>query len=166
MKQYAIMFAALAAGVACASSMAAAAQPALTSVLHVEKVRRVHGKEVVGPVLRATPGEVLRYEAVYTSHDRATIRGLLVTLPVPAHTVFEPPRDKGMAPAQASIDGKHFVTYPAMRLVRTAGGAMVKKPVPDSQYRDLRWSIGTLAPGASKTVYMDVKVPAFTANDR
>ena len=58
----------------------------------------------------------------------------------------------------ASLDGRSFAPVPLMRKERTADGREVVREVPPSEYRALRWSIGTLAAKESRAVAARARV--------
>jgi hypothetical protein len=49
---------------------------------------------------------------------------------------------------------------PLTRMVKQADGSTRKEPVPLSDYRALRWEIGTLAAGATTAVSLRVRIDA------
>lgn len=126
---------------------------ALTS----QRVTLVDGKEVLVPADKARPGDVLEYRAVYRNDGRAAVRDLDATLPVPNGLEYLP---KTAAPAVvlASTDGRTFAPVPLVRPTRAADGSEVVREVPLSEYRALRWSLGTLAAKQSRTVHARMRV--------
>jgi uncharacterized repeat protein (TIGR01451 family) len=129
----------------------------ITSELQVQKVETVDGNTVFKPAQLSKPGDVLEYRVSYTNHSSAAVNGLVANLPIPVGTTLE---DKSQLPpnAQASIDGTSFAPLPLMRRVKQADGSEQQQPVPLSEYRALRWSLGTLAPGKSEQVSARVRV--------
>lgn len=126
---------------------------ALTS----QRVTLVDGKEVLVSADRARPGDVIEYRAVYRNDGPTAVRELDATLPVPNGLEYLP---KTAAPAVvlASTDGRTFAPIPLVRRTRTADGREVVREVPLSEYRALRWSLGTLAAKESRTVRARVRV--------
>ena len=53
---------------------------------------------------------------------------------------------------------------PLTRIVKQADGGERKVAVPISQYRALRWDVGTLAGGASAVVKLRVRIDTPAAN--
>lgn len=124
-------------------------------VLTARRIAVVDGKETFTSADQASPGDVIEYRAAYTNGGTAPVRQLAATIPVP----------KGMqyvartgAPQMASLDGKAFEAIPLKRRVRLADGREVVREVPATEYRWLRWSLGTLAPRQSQTVTVRVQV--------
>ena len=62
------------------------------------------------------------------------------------------PKTAAPAVVLASTDGRSFAAVPLVRTERTTDGREVVREVPLSEYRALRWSIGTLAAKESRTV--------------
>jgi len=122
-----------------------------------QRVTLVKGKEVLVSAEKARPGDVIEYRAVYRNDGSAPVRELDATLPVPNGLEYLP---KTAAPAVvlASTDGRTFATVPLVRKTRTADGREVVREVPLSEYRALRWSIGTLAAKEARTVRARMRV--------
>ena len=115
----------------------------------------------VGTVFRpaqvSKPGDVLEYRVSYTNHWNAAVNGLVASLPITVGTTLV---DKSQLPpdVEASTDGTRFAPLPLMHRVRQADGSEQQQPVPLSEYRALRWSLGTLATGMSEQVSARVRV--------
>src|SRR5437762_1650033 len=101
------------------------------------------GREAVERADRAKPGDVIEYRATYRNQGHAVVRRLDATLPIPAGTEY---LDRTARPAVmlASLDGRSFAPIPLMRRVRLADGREVMHAVPASEYRWLRWSLGSI----------------------
>jgi len=129
----------------------------ISSELQVQQVETVDGNTVLKPAQVSKPGDVLEYRVSYTNHSNTAVNGLVANLPIPVGTTLE---DKSQLPpnAQASTDGSRFAPLPLMRRVKQADGSEQQQPVPLSEYRALRWSLGTLAPGKSEQISARVRV--------
>ncbi len=125
--------------------------------LTAQRVTIENGRESLGSADAARPGEVLQYRAVYRNDGKAAVRSLMATLPIPAGLEYLP-RTAAPAVVQASLDGKTFAPVPLMRRTRDAAGREVVREVPPSEYRFLRWSIGTLSPKETRTVVARARV--------
>lgn len=144
------------------SQLALAQSAAVRSQLVAQRIDKVDGKEVLNPATEGKPGDILQYSGTYRNTGAAAVNKLMATVPVPLGTTFiadsaEP------APAQASLDGSRFAPTPLMRTVRQSDGSERKVAVPLSQYRALRWEVGTLAGGASTVVKLQVRIDAPVA---
>lgn len=124
-------------------------------VLTAQRVAVVNGKEILGPAEQASPGDVIEYRAEYRNAGASAVKQLAATLPVPNGMEYLP---KTGAPQLASLDGQNFSPLPLKRRVRLADGTEVLRDVPASEYRALRWTLGTLAPKSSRTVTARVRV--------
>ncbi len=125
--------------------------------LEAQKVTQEKGREVLVSALEAKPGEVIEYRATYTNRGTEPVREVWATLPIPAGLEFMPP---SAAPAKllASLDGKAYAPTPLMRREQTPAGIEVLREVPASEYRFLRWSLGTMPAKQSRTVSARARV--------
>lgn len=121
------------------------------------------GEERLAQAEQAKPGETIEYRARYVNRGAAPVRELLASIPIPAGTAYVP---GSAAPAEAfaSLDGRAFAPIPLKRRVRLPNGKEAEVEVPASEYRALRWAIGTLAASGEQTVSARVRVaPAGVA---
>jgi uncharacterized repeat protein (TIGR01451 family) len=135
-----------------------AAEP-LTATLEAHKVVLAdNGKERLLAASEAKPGDVLEYRATYRNNSDKPLRAVMATLPVPSSGVEYLPNSALPAGVEASINGAQFAPAPLKRLVTTADGKPQQQLVPTAEYRFLRWPLGDLPAGASKTVSARVRV--------
>ena len=132
------------------------AQAELKAVLKMEKVSIQNGKEVLSPVGSAAPGETLQLTMVYKNTDKEHVTEVFAKLPIDPREEYIP-GTANPASVMASTDGANFSPLPLKRLVKASDGKMVEQEVPASEYRALRWALGDLAGGASRTVSARVK---------
>lgn len=135
---------------------------AVTSRLVAQRVEVVDGKAVATPAGEGKPGETIEYSGSYRNGGTAAVEKLLATIPVPVGTSFIA-GSSNPAPAQASTDGTRFAPMPLIRTVRQSNGSERREPVPLSDYRAVRWEIGTLPPGSSSVVSLRVRIDAPAA---
>lgn len=140
-----------------AALLSIAAQAEVKIVMKAEKVTTQMGKESMSPAEQAAPGDVVQYSATYKNTEKTPAKQVFATLPVPAATDYIP-GTATPAGVMASTDGTHFSPIPLKRLVKDSTGKMVEREVPASEYRSLRWSLGDLAGGESRTVTARVKL--------
>lgn len=143
-------------------SQAALAQSQVSSTLLAQRVDMVDGKAVLKPATQSKPGEVIDYSSTYKNSGTAAADKLLATVPVPVGTTLivgsaEP------AQALASTDGTVFAPMPLMRNVRQSDGSQRVEPVPLSDYRALRWDLGTLAAGRTAVVRLRTRIDSPVA---
>lgn len=133
------------------------AESSVHVALTAQRVTVVNDRETLVSAEKARPGEVLQYRAVYRNDGTAAVRQLLATLPIPTGLEYLP---SSAAPAVvlASLDGKSYASVPLMRRERTADGREVLREVPPSEYRFLRWSLGTLSPKESRAVVARARI--------
>jgi len=113
----------------------------------------------------ARSGDRLEYLAVYRNPTAAAVHHVLVTVPVPANGV-EYLLDTASPPAAlASTDGKTFAPLPLLRVVTAADGRKVSRPAPGADYRFLRWDLGDVPAGTTRSVRTRVQLlaPGVTA---
>lgn len=140
------------------TQQAFAAEP-LTATLEAHKVVLAdNGKEQLVAASEAKPGDVLEYRATYRNVSPKALRAVMATLPVPASGVEYLPNTALPAGVEASIDGAQFARAPLKRLVMNTDGRPQQQLVPATEYRFLRWPLGDLPAGASKTVSARVRV--------
>ncbi len=125
--------------------------------LTAQRVTVSHGKEAFVSADHARPGEVIEYRATYRNTGASAVQDLSATLPVPAGLAYVP-RTANPVRLSASTDGKSFEPVPLKRPVKLADGRAAMVEVPASEYRYLRWSIGTLAAKSSRTVRARMRV--------
>lgn len=115
------------------------------------------GKESLIAAEVAKPGEIIEYRARYSNVSEQAARQVNAILPIPAGTAYVP-RTATPAPVQASLDGRSFAAVPLHRKVRLPDGRMVKREVPASEYRYLRWTFSELGPHRFQDVRARVRV--------
>lgn len=162
MKLFASMLAACA---VLLSQQTLAAEP-LTATLEAHKVvRGDDGTERFAAASEAAPGDVLEYRVTYTNISEDTLNDVTATLPVPTTGVEYLAATAHPAPVEASTSGTRFAPTPLKRVVRLPDGKYQQQLVPASEYRFLRWPLGELSPGASKTVSARMRVTTAPIRD-
>ena len=126
-------------------------------VLVANKIVTVNSVEQREHGDKAKPGDVIEYVAEYKNPDKNLVKNVVATLPVPSGMEYVP---QTAAPEQvtASTDDVTYAPIPLKRSVRGADGKMAQQLVPYSEYRSLRWSLGDIAGGNSKSVKARMKV--------
>ena len=126
-------------------------------VLTASRIVVVNGSEQRQPSDKARPGETIEYVAEYRNTGKSGVSNVVATLPVPSGMEYLP---KTALPGQvtASTDDRNYAPVPLKRSVRGADGRMREELVPFSEYRSLRWTLGDLAAGASKSVKARMQV--------
>lgn len=134
----------------------------VTSNLVARRVDTVDGKQVLVPADSVKPGDLVEYATTYRNTSARPIEKLVANVPVPDGTTFVAGSALPAA-AQASLDGNRYASVPLTRAVRLPDGSVRQQTVPLSDYRFIRWDIGTLASGAEATVRMRVRVDSAAA---
>jgi len=135
----------------------ALAEGDVSVALNAYRVTMSQGKEAFVPAEQARPGEVIEYRATYKNTGKQAVKDLMATLPVPQGLEYLP---KSAQPAKllASVDGKNYEAVPLVRKVKGPDGKLVAREVPLSEYRYLRWPMGTLAASAESQVRARMRV--------
>lgn len=129
------------------------------------------GKPSFQSAEKASPGDVIEYQAIYTNLGKAPVKNLVPTMPIPAGMEYIPGSAK---PGQimASLDGKKFEAVPLKRTVTLPNGKQEVRDVPYEEYRFVRWNAGDMAAGGSTMVSARAKLSdvgpaksAASAND-
>lgn len=147
----------VAAAVVASLAPAARAETGVTVQLTANRVTKTPEREVLAPAEQARPGETLEYRAVYRNEGAREARGVAATLPIPRGTVYLP-GTASPARVQASLDGRTFAAVPLTRVVRGPDGRNVVREVPVSEYRALRWSLGSLGRNQARAVSARVRI--------
>lgn len=150
------LVAALALGVLLTPAFARASGD-VSVILTARRITVVDGKETKSPAEQARPGDVIEYRAEYRNDGAAPVKQLAATLPVPNGMEYLP-RTAAPQTLLASLDGAKFEPVPLKRRVRLADGREVTREVPPSEYRYLRWTLGTLGQRQSREVTARVRV--------
>lgn len=141
---------------AAAAPAAAQAEPAVKAELTQMQVVTENGKETLKPVQSVKPGDLIEYRVVYTNRSPKAVRDVQAELPIPEGLEYQPKSARPAQNAEAAVKGGAFAREPLMR--EAAGGK--KEPVPYSEYRRLRWTLGQIAAGAKTEVSARARVSA------
>lgn len=143
---------------------AASAGSDVQVTLKAQRVSVVDGKETLTPAAQVKPGDIVEYRAIYLNAGDQAARQVMATLPVPAGMEFVG-RTASPSRLEASLDGKTFAQVPLTRRVKQSDGREVVRVVPASEYRWLRWPLGTLDTKASRTVAARMRVSTTPVAD-
>ncbi|HEV2964215.1 MAG TPA: hypothetical protein VG649_20475 [Candidatus Angelobacter sp.] len=132
-------------------------QAEIKVLLIANKIIRVDGTEKKAPGDKVKPGEVIEYVAEYKNHDKSPAKNVVATLPVPAGMEYVP---ETAIPNQvmASTSDGNYAPVPLKKAARGADGKVTQELVPYSDYRSLRWNLGDMDGGTSKSVRARMKV--------
>jgi hypothetical protein len=134
----------------------AVAQSALKVELKQFLVTQEAGKEVLKPADAVKPNDLIEYRAVYANQSARVVRDVTAELPIPVSLEYQASTARPRLTAQVTVDGNRYGTEPLMR--ELPGGK--KEPIPPSQYRRLRWTVGQIEPGAKFEVSARARVPS------
>jgi len=139
--------------------VALAADSAVIANLTASRVVvQADGKETLAAADRARPGDVIEYRVDYHNTSRSGVGDVVATLPVPAVGVEYIPGTDMPSGALASTDGRTFAAIPLKHAVKLPNGRTEMQPIPVSEYRFLRWSLGSLDVNAHKSVSARVRL--------
>jgi uncharacterized repeat protein (TIGR01451 family) len=139
-----------------------AASPVVDARLSVALIQFNGQFETSSPASTVKPGDVLEYSARYGNRGDAAADALTPTMPIPVGTEYVP-AGTSPKPTHASLDAITYAPIPLHRKERGADGQMHDVEVPLSEYRAVKWSVGTLAPGSEVIVRARVRVIQPTA---
>lgn len=147
--------------------VAARAGSDVTVKLDAQRVSVTDGKETLSSAAQTRPGDLVEYRATYTNTGAQPARQVMATLPVPTGMEYVG-RTAVPAKVEASLDGRTFAPVPLTRRAKLADGREVVRTVPTSDYRWLRWPLGTLGSNSARTVSarMRVQPVPMAANSR
>ncbi len=148
---------------------ATAAEPAAPSLLlaafKIVPAQPGRAEQLV-PATEARAGDRLEYQAVYRNPTPVAMHHVIVTVPVPREGV-EYVLDTAAPRADlASTDGKQFSQLPLLRVETALDGRKVSRPAPGADYRFLRWDLGDVPAGATRTVRTRVQLLSTTVASR
>jgi hypothetical protein len=149
-----------------ASIGAHAAEEGGTVLLKAWQVRTVQeggqSREQLQTLDGIRPGDTVEYEATYQGTASQATRNVQVTVPVPTGGLqYVAPATPAVPGLAASTDGKTFQPVPLMRRTTLADGRVELRAVPVSEYRFLRWNLGDVPAGASRSVRARMQMPAL-----
>ena len=129
---------------------------AVTVALQQSKVvKAIDGKEQLLDAASVKPGDVLEYTVTYTNKTGKPVSGLVADLPIPEGLEYLPRSARpGAALVKAAVKDGEFAAEPLMRKARDGKA----EPVPYSDYRALRWTLGQLPAGGVASVSARAKV--------
>lgn len=125
-------------------------------------VAQADGSETLAQAKQVKPGDRVEYAATYRNPGKLSIKNVQATLPIPADTMQYIPYSASPTQVYASVNGKDFAPMPLMRVVTQPDGTQRKLPVPVSEYRYLRWNLGDLEAGKSRTVKARMRVESLS----
>ena len=100
-----------------------AAAPMLKSELQQFLVTVEKGETVFKPVGEVKPGDLIEYRAVYTNVGKAAVSEVVVDLPIPEATEYQP-RTARPAGVLAAVVGRNFAPEPLMDLKAVADAVL------------------------------------------
>ncbi|WP_426710456.1 hypothetical protein [Cetobacterium sp. SF1] len=118
--------------------------------LAVHKMMMENNEPKMMEIKEADPGDTLIYTLNVTNNEPGAVTNLNPTLPIPDYTTLVPTLISPAENYTVSADNKDFKPYPIL----DAQG----QPIPDSDYRAVKWNLGNLNNGDAKTFKIGVKV--------
>jgi uncharacterized repeat protein (TIGR01451 family) len=114
------------------------------------------GHEVLRAAKQAEPGQTIQYQLTYANHGKKSLKGLVVTGPIPSHTHYlaNTAKTKVNSARLVSIDGgKTFEKEPVKRQQKMANGKVKTVVIPASKYTHIRWTANSPLNASGKQVY-------------
>lgn len=119
------------------------------STLEVGKMDMINGNTSYQKVKDANPGDTLVYTLKLTNNTAGVIKDITPSIPIPEYTTL----DSTMVMPNnfmVSTDGKEYMVYP---YVGSDG-----RPVDDSMYKSVRWTVDSMKPKEVREFKFGVKV--------
>lgn len=112
-------------------------------------------------IASARPGDVLRYQLVFSNPGTGAIRGVKLENPVPAGMRFVPgsaTASRTDAKAEYSVDGGQRWSATPMDTV-VVDGRRIVRPAAAGRYTHVRWMVaGSVQPGTTVTAAFEARV--------
>jgi uncharacterized repeat protein (TIGR01451 family) len=150
-------------------SSASAASPALAPVAAPSLVVTAENRTAVAEAARgarranaaARPGDVLRYQLVFSNASARQVRGVALTNPVPAglrYVAGSTTASRADAQPEFSIDsGRTWAASPVDVVV--VDGRRTERPAAAERYTHVRWTVaGWVQPGTTVTAAFEARV--------
>lgn len=149
MKMLLVSLAPLALGLVSTPASADPDKVSLSSDVKVDKVVMANGKatHVLSAPDKVVPGDKLVFSTQYHNNGAVPVDSFVVTNPLPQGVSYEA---EGSENALVSVDGGK--TWGALGSLTVADGKGGKRPAQAADVTSVRWSVPTIAPGASGTV--------------
>ena len=119
------------------------------SVLKVEKMDMTNGTASYSQVTNANPGDTLVYTLTVTNNTDGVVKNITPSIPIPEYTTFM----ASLASPEnftVSTNNTDYVAYPYVG----ADG----RPVADSMYKSIRWTVDSMEPNEVKVFKFGVLV--------
>lgn len=142
-----------------------AAQPGpVHAVLSAHIVRTKDSKELLSDDSRkALPGDVIEYRVIYRNTGKQAVASVEAMLPLPEGATYQSGSARPNVFMARIGKQKEFFPTPIKRQVMEEGQPK-EVDIPSSEYRELRWNLGELTAGESKTVSARIVVPGNVAS--
>lgn len=130
-------------------------KPITVELTQKKVVKDERGREKLEEVDGVRPGDVLEYRAVYRNVSKQALKGVAANLPLPEGLEYVARTAQPGKGAQFAL--KADGAYEAEPLMRKGTDGRMQ-PVPLNEYRQIRWRLDELAPGAEAVVSARAKV--------
>lgn len=139
-----------------AATSSTAGQRPLSISLSQKKVKKdEHGREVLVDASSVLPNDVIEYRAVYRNVSNSALKRISAALPLPEGLEYLP--NSAQPKKGVQFAGAAANVYGPEPLQRTLANGRTEA-LPYNEYRQVRWAIDELAPGAEVVVVARAKV--------
>ena len=145
---------------AAAGNASTSKQDVTVTLVQSKVVKDEKGAEKLIDASSVKPNDVIEYRVTYTNVTTKPVRSLIANLPIPEGLEYQASSAKPSRNVLVAAENSLYSREPLVTKLPDG----TKAPVPYSEYRHVRWNIGTLAPGASVEVIARAKVESFAAN--
>ncbi|MDE2561734.1 MAG: DUF11 domain-containing protein [Sphingomonadales bacterium] len=132
-----------------APALAASGQVSLTGDVVQDKVVVDHGasRHVLVKPEKVVPGDKLVFTTHYRNDGKQSVENFVVTNPLPSGVIYSA---DGASGAVVSVDGGK--TWGALETLKVADGKGGERAAQASDVTHVRWTVASIAPGASGAV--------------
>lgn len=132
-------------------------RPISINLTQKKVARDAQGREVLVDAGSVLPNDVIEYRAVYRNTSNGAVKRVSAALPLPEGLEYLP--NSAQPRKGVQFAGGASSVYGPEPLQRTLADGRTE-PLPYNEYRQVRWSIDELAPGAEVTVVARARVEA------
>lgn len=118
--------------------------------LTVEKMEMNSGKMTLIQAKDVNPGDTLIYTLKVKNDDEGVVKNIMPSIPIPEYTTLIPTYISPSDSYSVSTDGKDYKKYPYL--------GSDGRPVADSMYKSIRWTVDSMKPNEEKTFKFGVSV--------
>lgn len=118
--------------------------------LSVEKLEMNSGEMTLIQAKDVNPGDTLIYTLNVKNDESGVVKNIMPSIPIPEYTTLVPTLVSPSDSYYISTDNKNYKKYPYL--------GSDGRPVPDSMYKSIRWTVDSMKPNEERTFKFGVSV--------